>query len=678
MELQLKAKPKEIKDKFASLKTRAGVADLLEITEDFLCKILYGIEERKKYKIFEIQKKTSKKREISSPPKNIAILQSKLNSIFKLLYKRKYCVHGFTKKKNIKSNAKKHASKLHLVNIDLEDFFPSIHLWRIRGSLMSKPFTIEYEAANVIAQICCRDDGILPQGGVTSPIISNIICGPLDNALMAFASNNRSFYTRYADDITFSTSSFHLPKNIASVEKNGMVTLGDELISIIDRHKFKINFNKVRYASPILRQDVTGLTVNEFPNIQRSYIRTITGALNAWEKYGYPMAHRKYLRKYQQRYNSGIDLDNVIKGKISFVKMVLGKNSPIFRKLAKRYNKLSSGKISIVSIHELKPYPLRGNPPKSQVWNKWFRRYKDSILLLETKDGNGDISAGTVFCIGDNIFGTAGHNLKYEDVKLYFGDKLKPIDEFTKYDKDSIDVGVIRQTKNRCSKLLSIPTQLRLPEIGEEVAAIGYPTLPHRDSTLVMHVGIVEALPVTFKLTQRLIQVSFHSGGGLSGGCLIDRRGFVVGVMTENIYNMPEYKPPGNAPEEEKLIGKDGFIMGVESNIAYNKVEIEVPSRPYGQAVPIEYLSDIAEDFFTSKKKVAAKNKTSKKKKATKKAVKKKAEKKAIAKKKAVKKTKKVAKKVATKKTTKKKAKKKAAKKKTSKSKKSSKKRDDE
>lgn len=600
MKLQLQAKPEEIKDKFASLKTRADVADLLEIKDVFLCKILYGIKERKKYTIFEIQKKSSRKREISSPPKNIAILQSKLNFIFKLLYKRKYCVHGFTEGKNIKSNAEKHASHLHLINIDLEDFFPSIHLWRIRGSLMSKPFMLGYVPANVIAQICCRDDGILPQGGVTSPIISNIICGPLDNDLMSFARKKRSYYTRYADDITFSTSSFHLPEKIAILE-NGKITLGDELISIINKHNFKINFSKVRYACPTLRQDVTGLTVNEFPNIQRSYIRTITGALNAWEKHGYPMASRKYLRKYRQRYNSGIDLDNVLQGKIAFVKMVLGKNSPIFRKLAKRYNKQSQSKISIVPVHELEPYPLRGNPPKSQAWKKWFKKYENSILLLEANN-NGETVSGTAFCIGKDIYGTAGHNLVYNNTKLYFGETPKPIDEFTKYEKDSIDVGVIKQLENGCPELAWIPTQLRLPEIGEEVAAIGYPILPHRRSTLVMHVGVVEALPVPFGLAteQILIQVSFHSGGGLSGGCLIDKRGFVIGIMTQNIYNMPKYNSPINAPKKEELIGKNGVIVGVDSNIEYNKVEVEIPSRPYGQAVPVEYLADKLYEFANS------------------------------------------------------------------------------
>lgn len=558
MEIELRADADKLRQKFASLESRADVAELLEVTESFLRKILYGVKERKKYKIFEIQKKSPKTRQISAPPKNIAILQSKLNNILKLIYEPKYCVHGFAEDRNILSNSEKHTSKKHLINIDLKDFFPSIHMGRIKGALMSPPFGVRNEAAIVIAQICCRDDGILPQGGATSPIISNIICRSLDNDIMSFARNNRCQYTRYADDITLSTSSFHLPKESATL-KNGKLILGDKLVSIIEKHKFQINPDKIRYTSPFLRQDVTGLTVNEFPNIRRSYIKTMLGALHAWEKYGYVAANRKYLSKYQPRDHSGLDLDNVLRGKIAFVKMILGDNSPIFRKLARRYNRLATNKVAITTIQKMEPYPLRGNEPRKQVWNKWFNKYKESIFFIETNNDKGDKCAGTAFYIGKNLFGTAGHNLQYKNAQMYFGDSPRLIDKFTAYDEKSIDVGVISIDDKGNAELDWLSTQLRLPEIGEEVAAIGFPDLPQRWPTLVMHVGVVEALPVTFDLRQRLIQVSFQSGGGLSGGCLIDKRGFVIGIMIENIYKMGDNN---------------------------------VPNRPYGQAVTVECLAD--------------------------------------------------------------------------------------
>lgn len=622
MEIELRADANELRQKFGRLETRADVADLLEVSDSFLRTVLYGVSERRKYRIFEIQKKSSKIRQISAPPKNIAILQSKLNNILKLVYNPKPCVHGFAEDRTILSNAKNHTQKRHVVNIDLRDFFPSIYFGRVKGALMSPPLSVGKRAATVIAQICCRHDGILPQGGATSPIVSNIICRSLDNDLMSFARKNRCKYTRYADDITLSTSSFRLPAALGTL-KNGDLIPGGALVSIIEKHNFFINPEKIRHSTPFLRQDVTGLTVNEFPNIRRSYVKAVLGALHAWEKHGYPAANRRYSKKYRLRPQSGLELDNVLKGKISFTKMVLGDNSPVFRKLARRYNKLSPQKIAITQIEHIEPYPLRGCDPGSQVWNKWFSRYEASIFLVETTNREGDKGAGTAFYIGNNLFGTAGHNLKYEKAAIYLGESPSPISTFTRYNEQSIDIGVIRKEDKGNAELTWLPTQLRLPEIGEEVAAIGFPSLPLRHSTLVMHVGVVEALPVTFDLQQRLIQVSFQSGGGLSGGCLIDRRGFVVGVMIENIYK---------------------------------KGANDVPSRPYGQAVPVEYLADKVDesgrDYLhqdatkmeepaakkTARKKVEARRKTTKKKTAIKKNVKKKTIKKEVPEKKTAKK----------------------------------------
>ena len=127
VELELKAGANELLKKFAALRSRADVADLLEITDSFLCKVLYGVKERKKYRKFEIQKKSQKTREISAPPKNLAILQAKLHTVLQLMYEPKPCVHGFTKDRSILSNAERHTRKRHVINIDLKNFFPSIH-----------------------------------------------------------------------------------------------------------------------------------------------------------------------------------------------------------------------------------------------------------------------------------------------------------------------------------------------------------------------------------------------------------------------------------------------------------------------------------------------------------------------------------------------------------------------
>jgi RNA-directed DNA polymerase len=555
MEYSLTQNPEELVKKFRSLQTRKDVAELLEVDEKFLRIVLYGTKEREKYRNFETPKKSGGTRTISIPPKNLAILQSKLNTVLSLVYTPKWCAFGFVREKNIVGNANEHCRKRHVVNLDLENFFPSINIHRVKGSMSS--YGVGYEAAVVIAQICCMADGTLPQGSPASPIISNIICRSLDNELMQFAKGLRCRYTRYADDITFSTSLPRIPSKLGHLAERFQP--GSQIVRIIERHGFKINDSKIQYYGPAQRQEVTGLTVNEFPNIKRAFTRSVLGALYAWEKYGYENASAVYKEKYQKP-GRGIELRNHLRGRLCFLRMVIGHDAPMYRRAVKRFNIVNpADPIPLPPLTEVNPYPLRGRSP-NELWSLWFARYAPCICLLTVYNDENDENAATAFCISDDMLATAAHNLRYPRFVAYIGnDRLQEecchIDDAA----NAPDIGLIR-IKNCAPQHPFLPTQGRLPEIGEEVCAIGYPALPRRDTTLVMHTGVVEALPVAYSEGLRFIQVSFQSGGGLSGAPLIDRRGFVVGVMVGNIFT----EPHGS-----------------------------VPQRAYGQAVPIEYLNDL-------------------------------------------------------------------------------------
>ena len=602
MEIELTRKPEEIRKRFRALKTRQDLSDLLEVKDKFLAAILYGVEIRKKYRTFQIQKKSKQPRTIHAPPNNLLILQSKVNTILKLVYSPKPCVNGFVDGRNIVDNATQHLKKRHVLNIDLEDFFPSIHIGRVKGAFMSPPFSVPEEPAEVLAQICTLANGVLPQGAPTSPIISNIICRSLDSELTLFAKEIKVTYTRYADDLTFSTSLYRIPEQLFSIN-NGKVELSRRIVSIIEKHTFKVNLSKVHYSSPLISQRVTGVTVNEFPNIRRSFTRSILGALHAWEKHGYVNAQQKYSGKYLSRSGGGINLSHVLKGKIAFLKMVLDEDSPLFRKTAKRYNACSkAAKIYIIPIEEANSYPLRGKSPKTP-WNLWFDRYKDSILFLEPVNNNGDKLTATSFYIGNAIIATALHNLKYNELNVYLGDDLSNIEHrYPDYSATAPDVGIITIPSASTKNLLWLPTQMRLPEIGEEVAAIGYPYLPLRHPTLVMHIGVVEAIPVSYK-NLRYIQVSFQSGGGLSGAPLIDKRGFVIGVMAENIYLQPETR---HAATNSSRSPTDDSSITPKDICPPNPSNSNVPTRPYGQAIPVEYLSDLLTQFASATAKTSA------------------------------------------------------------------------
>lgn len=210
------------------------------------------------------------------------------------------CVHGFTPKRSIVTNAKRHCSPKtqHLLNIDIEDFFPSITFYRVRGLLQKKPFECSYQVATVLAHLCTFY-GTLPQGSPMSPLLANLVCRGLDRDLMKLAKRHRATYTRYADDITFSFSvrrTGALPANICSFD-SGILTLGEELRAIFAAHTFRINPSKSRLSTRLNRLEVTGITINQNPNVKRTFIDRIRGALHAWDKYGYPLADAEWKNK---------------------------------------------------------------------------------------------------------------------------------------------------------------------------------------------------------------------------------------------------------------------------------------------------------------------------------------------------------------------------------------------
>jgi len=188
---------------------------------------------------------------------------------------------------------------------DLTDFFPSIHLGRVRGLFLKKPFECKSAVATVLAQLCCNS-GKLPQGAPTSPIISNLICGKMDVQLQRFAKENLCTYTRYADDITFSSKRRAFPPAVAYVEETtGKLRVGDGLLSIITQNTFVVNEAKLRLQNANRRQVVTGLKVNRFPNVPRRLLSQVRAMLHAWEKHGLRAAEKEYQAKYDKKHRAG-------------------------------------------------------------------------------------------------------------------------------------------------------------------------------------------------------------------------------------------------------------------------------------------------------------------------------------------------------------------------------------
>lgn len=210
------------------------------------------------------------------------------------------CAHGFAHKKSIITNSKIHAGQKHLLKLDLKDFFPSININRVIA--VFKKLGYPNEISFYLAAIC-TNEGCLPQGAPTSPMLSNIIAKKLDKRLIGLAKKYKLRYTRYADDLTFS---------------------GDEIPAvyieyvndIIKSEGFELNSIKTRLFKGKGKRIVTGVSViDKEIKLPREYKRDLRQELHFVFKYGLEShVAKKRIRKVNY-------LDSLI-GKVNFWLMI--------------------------------------------------------------------------------------------------------------------------------------------------------------------------------------------------------------------------------------------------------------------------------------------------------------------------------------------------------------------
>lgn len=286
------------------------LAARLGISLQQLTYLLYKKNTENCYFAFGIKKKDGTLRTINAPNNKLKKIQQRLAT---LLYQKEKEIrdylnispnisHGFEKDRSIKTNAKVHINKKFVLNIYLKDFFNSFHFGRVRGYFnKNKNFNLDIDTATIVAQLT-RYKGSLPQGAPTSPIISNLICQVLDFKLLTLVKKFRLDYTRYADDLTFSTND----KNFIYLKEDFM----KEVSAVIQKSGFVINAKKTRLQYKDSRQTVTGLVVNKKINVDKRYFR-LTKA----------MAHSLYTKG--EFFIDGVQGSiNQLDGRFSFINQV--------------------------------------------------------------------------------------------------------------------------------------------------------------------------------------------------------------------------------------------------------------------------------------------------------------------------------------------------------------------
>ncbi len=201
------------------------------------------------YKIFKIPKANGGFRTIYCPSKEMKAIQAWILRNILDQIDVSDSATGFRKDRNILENAKCHQYNQFLLCLDVEDFFPSITYDKVY--MVFKTIGYNLHVSHILTSLCTCE-GKLPQGAVTSPALSNIVCLRLDHRISGYVGRHNVTYTRYADDITLSS----LSRRRLSIIKN-------VVIKILSDEGFRLNDNKTRFLGPCRQRRVTGLIISD-------------------------------------------------------------------------------------------------------------------------------------------------------------------------------------------------------------------------------------------------------------------------------------------------------------------------------------------------------------------------------------------------------------------------------
>ncbi len=522
--------------KISQIENMQDLADYVGVALNLLTFFAYA--NRNFYYSFSIPKKNGAARLIDAPNKPLKAIQRKLARGFAEVYKPVSSVFGFVEDRSIATNAACHVNKSFVVKVDLKDFFPSITAGRIRGLLKCKLFDLPDDVVSTITNLVCHN-GHLPQGAPTSPVLSNLICYSLDKVLMRYASKNKLKYTRYADDLTFSSTSRKSLQSVAEYSRNGDIQINPEVIKLIEGNGFSINHDKTGIFNSGARQVVTGVVVNKKCNFKRGDYRYLRSLFHYWKKAKRKDAERaeeraaeyyvsdKTRSKYECRfvdangeYLKG-SLCNHIQGLLAYYTMIekaSGTKSDPLLKLWTTFYDLTG-----LDVPEMIP--------------------ERSILQTDLGYSDGTLEEcgpGTAFILKQHGLLTAKHCIKkifgsepaYEDYCLDFRNLemgiCKGFNSFSSFDiKPPGDFAVLREGSGELDVFSALPGLSPAKKCsfqkGQKVFAYGYAKGEPKCVCKEAHISYVNGNEIT-------VDEAFICG--MSGGPVLNAQGEVIGLIT--------------------------------------------------------------------------------------------------------------------------------------------------
>ncbi|WP_020182636.1 retron St85 family RNA-directed DNA polymerase [Methylotenera sp. 1P/1] len=281
-----------------------------------------------RYKVHEIQKRHNRgTRVIAQPTSEIKVLQrwATTNILAKLPIHS--AATAYVAESNTKKHAQAHAKNRYLLKLDFKDFFPSIKADDYLQHLI-KYAKIDIDDARLLCRLLFWRDRVsnslkLSIGAPSSPMVSNTVMYDFDTFVSEFCLKIEVVYTRYADDLAFSTDN---PKVLESVHEF-IITLCKNL----PYPNLQLNEEKTVFVSKKHKRYLTGLVLTNDgkPSVGRDKKRQIRAMVNTYANGNMPDDELNRLRGLIA-YAHGIDEKFID----SLIRMVGTEN----------YNKLISGR----------------------------------------------------------------------------------------------------------------------------------------------------------------------------------------------------------------------------------------------------------------------------------------------------------------------------------------------
>lgn len=245
------------------IRSELHISAYLGVSSSLIRQILHN--KKYHYRTFPITKRDGSERTVHAPKTYLKVIHWWI--LDNILRKAPISdhAHGFSIGRGYLSNAQAHVGCNHILNVDIENFFPSIDQRMIYGVFRGLGF--DASGARLLMELTSLQDQA-PTGAPTSPYISNILLKSCDNKLASISETNGIKYTRYADDMVFSSSHWISDTFLGNVT------------SLINSYGFKLNTTKTQFMGTGDRMEVTGLVINngrvslnrEWRNWARGYV----------------------------------------------------------------------------------------------------------------------------------------------------------------------------------------------------------------------------------------------------------------------------------------------------------------------------------------------------------------------------------------------------------------------